>query len=124
MELIDVSDIVADSAFKVFSDPVNKGGRVKAINAKWSIDLSRKEIDYLSDLVSVYGAKGLAWIRVKPDGWQSPITKFFTAAEKEAMTTRLQMDPGDHVFFVADTPEVVNESLGHLRLHLGKLQYT
>jgi aspartyl-tRNA synthetase len=62
----------------------------------------------------------MAWIKVKEDEWQSPITKFFTDEEKKALAERIDMKPGDLVFFVADTPKVVNESLGHLRNHIGK----
>ncbi|MFC1814412.1 aspartate--tRNA ligase [Thermodesulfobacteriota bacterium] len=120
LELKDVSDIVAVSGFKVFSSLVNKGGRVKALNAKGCIDLSRKEIDDLTELVAVYRARGLAWIKVREDAWQSPIAKYFTDSEKAALTRRIEMEPGDLVFFVADQPGITNEALGHLRNHLGK----
>jgi len=120
LELNDISDIVAESGFKVFADAVRKGGIVKALNAKGCIDFSRKEIDDLTDFVSIYRAKGMAWIKVREDEWQSPITKFFTAEEKEALTRRVGMAPGDLVFFVADRPKIVNEALGHLRNHLGQ----
>ena len=120
LELVDISDIVGGSQFKVFSEAVKKGGMVKALNAKGCINFSRKEIDDLTAFVAVYRAKGMAWIKVKDDEWQSPITKFFTDEEKSALAERLDMKPGDLVFFVADTPKVVNESLGHLRNHLGK----
>ncbi len=120
LELKDISDIVAGSNFKVFSGAVKKGGIVKALNAKGCIGFSRKEIDDLIDFVSVYRAKGMAWIKVKENDWQSPITKFFTDKEKEALAQRIDMHPGDLVFFVADQPKVVNESLGHLRNHLGR----
>jgi len=83
--------------------------------------MSRKEIDDLTDFVTVYRAKGLAWIKIREDSWQSPIEKFFTDAEKAAMIERLDIEPGDLVFFVADQPKIVNESLGHLRNHLGKM---
>jgi aspartyl-tRNA synthetase len=119
LELKDISDIVENSGFKVFASVVKKGGLVKALNAKGCIDFSRKEIDDLTDFVAVYRAKGLAWIKVHDDKWQSPITKFFNADEKDAMARRLNMEPGDLVFFVADQPKVVNEALGHLRQHLG-----
>ncbi len=120
MELADISDIAKTSGFKVFADVVGKGGIVKALNAKGCIHFSRKEIDDLTAFAAVYQAKGLAWIKVKEDGWQSPIAKFFTDAEKEALRARLDMEPGDLVFFVADQPAVANESLGQLRNHLGK----
>jgi len=119
-ELKDISDIVAGSNFKVFANAVKKGGIVKALNAKGCIDFSRKEIDDLTDIVAVYRAKGMAWIKVKENEWQSPITKFFSDEEKDALAKRIEMEPGDLVFFVADQSKVVNESLGHLRNHLGK----
>jgi aspartyl-tRNA synthetase len=120
LELKDISDIVVGSNFKVFSEAVKKGGIVKVLNAKGCIDFSRKEIDDLADFITVYRAKGMAWIKVKENEWQSPITKFFTDEEKDALAQRIAMEPGDLVFFVADQPKVVNESLGHLRNHLGK----
>ncbi|MCF8025458.1 MAG: aspartate--tRNA ligase [Desulfobacteraceae bacterium] len=120
LELCDISDIVEGSGFKVFSGAVKKGGIVKAINAKGCAGFTRKEIDDFTDFVAVYRAKGLAWIRVKEDEWQSPITKFFSEEEKKEMAERLDMQPGDLVFFGADQPAVVNEALGHLRVHLGR----
>ena len=120
LELVDVSDIVGGSEFKVFSQAVKKGGIVKAINAKGCIDFSRKEIDDLIAFVSVYRAKGMAWIKVREDNWQSPIAKFFSEAEKQALGERIEMAPGDLVFFVADQPEIVNDSLGNLRNHLAE----
>jgi aspartyl-tRNA synthetase len=120
LELVDISDIVGSSGFKVFSDAVKKGGMVKALNAKGCGDFTRKEIDDLTKFVSVYRAKGLAYIKVKDDEWQSPITKFFTDGERRQMAERLDMEPGDLVFFGADAAKIVNESMGHLRAHLGK----
>jgi aspartyl-tRNA synthetase len=118
---VEVSDIVGGSGFKVFASAVKKGGIVKALNAKGCADFSRKEIDDLTEFVAVYRAKGMAWIKVKPDGsWQSPIAKFFTAAEHQALAERLDMAPGDIVFFLADTPRIVNDGLGYLRNHLGQ----
>ncbi|RZB30818.1 MAG: aspartyl-tRNA synthetase [Desulfobacteraceae bacterium Eth-SRB1] len=120
LELKEISDIVESSGFKVFSSVVKKGGIVKALNAKGCSDFSRKEIDDLGELTAIYRAKGLAWIKVREDSWQSPIAKFFTDKEKEELTRRINMEPGDLVFFVADQPNVTNEALGHLRNHLGK----
>jgi len=119
LELKDISDIVKGSGFQVFANVVKKGGIVKALNAKGCIDLSRKDIDDLTEFVAVYKAKGLAWIKVKEDSWQSPIAKFFTDDEKSALAERIAMTPGDLVFFVADQPKITNEALGHLRHHLG-----
>ncbi len=121
LELKEVSDIVGGSGFKVFASAVEKGGIVKALNAKGCADFSRKEIDDLTEFVAVYRAKGMAWIKVKPDGsWQSPIAKFFTDEEHQALAERLDMAPGDIVFFLADTPRIVNDGLGYLRNHLGQ----
>jgi len=120
LELVDISDIVQDASFKVFSNVVKKGGIVKALNAKGCVNFTRKEIDDLTEFVSVYRAKGLAWIKVREDSWQSPIAKFFTDDEKQALAKRIDMQPGDLVFFVADQPKVTNEALGHLRNLLGK----
>ena len=119
-ELKDISDIVEGCGFKVFSGAVKKGGIVKALNAKGCINFSRKEIDDLTDFVAVYRARGMAWIKVKENDWQSPITKFFTEEEKKALAERIEMEPGDLIFFVADQPKIVNEALGNLRNHLGR----
>ncbi len=120
LELADISDIVQDAGFKLFSDVVKKGGIVKALNAKGCINFTRKEIDDLTEFVSIYRAKGLAWIKMREDSWQSPIAKFFTDDEKQALAKRIDMQPGDLVFFVADQPKVTNEALGNLRNFLGK----
>jgi aspartyl-tRNA synthetase len=118
LELKDVSDIVRTSGFKVFADVVNKGGIVKALNAKGCVEFSRKEIDDFTEFAAVYRAKGLAWIKVREDGWQSPIAKFFTDEEKEKLAERIDMKTGDLVFFVADQAKIANDALGHLRNHL------
>jgi aspartyl-tRNA synthetase len=120
LELTDVSDIVGQAEFKAFANVVKGGGIVKAINAKGCIDFSRKELDDLTAFVAVYKAKGLAWIKIRPDGWQSPIAKFFSDAEKASLAERLRLEPNDLVMFVADQPKVVNEALGYLRNHLGR----
>jgi aspartyl-tRNA synthetase len=120
LELADVSDIVQGSGFKVFAEVVKKGGLVKALNAKGCIDFSRKEIDDLTEFAAIYKAKGLAWIKVREDSWQSPIAKFFTDDEKARLAERIGMAPGDLVFFVADQAAVANEALGQLRNHLGQ----
>ena len=121
LELTEITDIVAGSEFQVFARVAASGGLVKALNCKGGAGLSRKQIDELTDFTSAYGAKGLAWIKVRPDDWQSPIAKFFSEDEKAALVQRLDMAEGDIVFFGADTPQVVNDSLGHLRLRLGEM---
>jgi len=120
LELCNVSDIVKDAGFKVFADVVKRGGLVKAINAKGCATFSRKQIDELTDFVSVYRAKGLAWIKIKEDQWQSPTAKFFTDDEQNALARRLNLEVGDIVFFVADQPKITNEALGQLRNELGR----
>jgi len=120
LELKDISDIVKTSGFKVFASVVEKGGIVKALNAKGCFEFSRKEIDDLTEFAAVYKAKGLAWVKVKEEGWQSPIAKFFTKEEKEKLAKRIDMEIGDLVFFVADQPKIANDALGHLRNHLAR----
>jgi aspartyl-tRNA synthetase len=120
LELKEISDIVKDCGFKVFADVVAKGGIVKALNAKGCIDFTRKEIDDLAQFVTIYKAKGMAWIKVREDGWQSPIAKFFTEEEKTRLAERIDMVPGDLIFFMADQPSIANEALGQLRNHLGE----
>ncbi|HKJ97805.1 MAG TPA: aspartate--tRNA ligase [Desulfotignum sp.] len=120
LELVNVSDIVADTGFKVFANVVKNGGLVKAINAKGCAAFTRKQIDELTEFAAVYRAKGLAWIKIKEDQWQSPIAKFFTDDEKQTLAQRLDLAPGDIVFFVADQPQITNESLGQLRNELAR----
>nr|WP_277003775.1 aspartate--tRNA ligase [Desulfobacter postgatei] len=120
LELKNVSDIVANADFKVFASVVKNGGLVKAINVKGCADFTRKQIDELTEFAAVYRAKGLAWIKIKDDQWQSPIAKFFSDDEKEALKKRLDLEPGDIVFFVADQPKITNEALGQLRNELAR----
>ncbi|MCK4767274.1 MAG: aspartate--tRNA ligase, partial [Desulfobacula sp.] len=120
LELCDISDIVKNAGFKVFANVVKNGGLVKAINAKGCASFTRKQIDELTDFTAVYKAKGLAWIKIKEEGWQSPIVKFFTDEEKETLRKRLELEPGDIVFFVADQPKITNEALGQLRNELAR----
>ncbi len=119
LELINLSEIVKDAGFKVFGDVVKKGGQVKSINAKGCASFSRKEIDDLTEFVKIYGAKGLAWVKVtENNGWQSPIEKFFKPEELDSINKKLGAEPGDLLFFVADNIKIANEALGHLRVHL------
>ena len=120
LELVNLTDIVRDAGFKVFSDVVKKGGLVKSLNAKGCSSFSRKEIDDLTEFVKIYGAKGLAWVKVTEErGWQSPIEKFFKPEELENINNAMDAQPGDLLFFVADKPKIANEALGRLRVHLG-----
>ena len=121
LELKDVSDIVAGSEFKVFSSVVKNGGSVRAINAKGCANLlARREIDALVDFVKIYGAKGMAWISIREDGLNSPITKFMTQEEIDGIMQRLDGQVGDILFFVGDKNSVVYDSLGALRLKLAE----
>lgn len=121
MKLICIKDIVAGSSFRVFSDTADKGGDIRGINAKGCGDsLSRREIDALVEYVRQFGAKGLAWIAVTTEGVKSPIAKFLSPEETGAIVKRMDGKPGDLLLIVADRPGVVFDSLGGLRLHLGK----
>ncbi|MBC5647108.1 aspartate--tRNA ligase [Christensenella tenuis] len=121
LELKDVSDIVAGSEFKVFSSVVKNGGSVRAINAKGCANiLARREIDALVEFVKIYGAKGMAWISIREDGLNSPITKFMTQEEIDGIMERLDGKVGDILFFVGDKNSVVYDSLGALRLKLAE----
>ncbi|WP_213581866.1 aspartate--tRNA ligase [Paenibacillus sp. J2TS4] len=119
LELVEVSDIVANSGVKVFSTVVGQGGQVKALNAKGCASWSRKELDDLQPFANRYGGKGLAWIQVKEGEWKGPIVKFFSEEEIAALTERLQAEEGDLLVFSADKPKVVADVLGNLRLKLG-----
>ncbi len=121
LELTDLSDIVKDASFKVFRTVVGKGGVVKAINAKECATFSRKDLDKLTEYAGNYGAKGLAWVKMKADGeWQSPIAKFFKDEERAKMTAALGAEEGDLLLFQADEPSVVNQVLSEIRLELGR----
>jgi aspartyl-tRNA synthetase len=117
LELRDVSDLVSASDFKVFRGAVEGGGSVRAISVGGLGDLSRKEVDDLVEVAKEGGAKGLAHFQITADGVKSPIAKFFSGEEQSAIVERLEAEPGDWVFFVADKNPVVFESLNRLRLH-------
>ncbi len=123
LEIVDLTDIAAGVQFKVFSGAVASGGTVRAIRGEGMTErLSRKDIDDLTELVKLYGAKGLAWVRVGADGaWEaSPIAKFFSDEERGAINGRCGARQGDTLFFLADREKVVCEGLGRLRLDLGR----
>lgn len=120
MEIVDLTAIVKDSGFKLFAEVAASGGVVKAIKAQQASSLSRKDLDGLKDFVAIYGAKGLAWAKLNATDWTSPIFKFLKPQEVEGIAKALSAKEGDIIFFVADTPRVVNDSLGNLRLNLGK----
>ncbi|MBO8155971.1 MAG: aspartate--tRNA ligase [Bacillaceae bacterium] len=121
LELVDVSDVVKESEFKVFSGAVQSGGSVSAINVKGKAsEFSRKDIDQLTDFVKIYGAKGLAWLKVEGDEVKGPISKFLSEHELSGLQDKLGAGDGDLLLFVADKTRVVQDSLGALRLKLGK----
>lgn len=122
LELVDVADIIAQSNFKVFTSVVENGGSVRGINAKGAGDaFTRKEIDGLTDIVSPYGAKGLAWMKVSEDGVSGPIAKFFSEGDLASnLLEAMDAETGDLLLFVADETKVVFDALGALRNHLGR----
>jgi len=115
LELCELTDIIKNSGFKVFADVAASGGIVKGVNAKGCATFSRKDIDELTEFVKIYGAKGLAYVKVENGEWHSPIAKFFTAEEITAMNSAFGAEDGDLLLFVADKPKVVNDALGKLR---------
>ncbi len=120
MELSDVSEIVIDSDFRVFKNVVASGGQVKGIVAPENSFFSRKVLDEdLPAFVGTYKAKGLAWIRVTESGFESVIAKFFTEETLKKIAAKMEAKAGDIMFFVADKPGIVAESLAQLRLKLG-----
>ena len=121
LELVDLSEIVKDSGFKVFASAVANGGQVKAINVKGAADnYSRKDIDALTEFVAVYGAKGLAWLKVDSEGLKGPIAKFFSEEDAQALKATLEATEGDLLLFVADKKKVVADALGALRQKLAR----
>ena len=122
LELCEISDLVANTNFKVFASIVKNGGTVRGINVKGGVDkFARRELDALVEYVKQYGAKGMAWISLKENELQSPIVKFFTEEETNAILDRMGAEVGDVLMFVSDVNEdVVFDALGHLRLHLGE----
>ncbi len=121
MELVNLTDIAVKCGFKVFRSIADSGGTVRAINAKGCAVFSRKELDVLTDYAVQFGAKGLAWVKMKEDGeWQSPIAKFFTDEERAEIAAAMDAVPGDLLFFGADTSKVVFQVLSELRVELAR----
>ncbi|GBF10058.1 aspartate--tRNA ligase [Tepidibacillus sp. HK-1] len=120
LELKDISEVLKDSEFKVFKNTIENGGQIKAINAKGCAHYSRKEIDQLTEFVTRYGAKGLAWLAFKEGEVKGSIAKFVTEEELKQMKAILEVENGDLLLFVADQKKVVADALGNLRLKLGK----
>ena len=121
MELKDVSQLGREMDFKVFKDTVENNGEVKAIVAKGAADnYTRKDMDALTEFVNIYGAKGLAWVKVVDDGLSGPIARFFEDSNVATLKDLTQAESGDLVMFVADKPNVVAQSLGALRIKIAK----
>jgi aspartyl-tRNA synthetase len=120
LELKDVTDLAQAAEFRQFREVAEQGGLVKAINGRGLAKLSRKELDELIDLAVVYGARGLAWVKVQKDGWQSPLAKYFPEGVKAALNERLKAREGDLLLFVADAPLVACTAMGQVRLNLAE----
>lgn len=121
LELVALNDIFDGCDFKVFADTVASGKQVKSINIKGAADkYSRKDMDELTKFVGIYGAKGLAWLKVTEEGLNGPIAKFFDEALAASLIERMGAEIGDILVFVADKPSVVAASLGALRTKLGQ----
>ncbi|WP_029456969.1 aspartate--tRNA ligase [Solidesulfovibrio alcoholivorans] len=116
LKLVDVTPVVRESQFQVFA----KAELVKGLRVPGGAALSRKEIDDLTEFVKIYGAKGLAWIKIKEDEWQSPFAKFLSDAERAGLVEAFGIEVGDIVFFQAGAADMVNAALGNLRLQLGE----
>lgn len=116
-EIVDFSDVFAQSNFKVFRDMIEKGGVVKAMNVKGMADATQGQMETMTDYAVSHGAKGLAYIKVVNGEWKSPIAKFFTDAEKSALIERLQIEEGDLILFAADQWLNACEILGLIRIY-------
>jgi aspartyl-tRNA synthetase len=120
-ELVDLSDRFRDTQFKVFRSALDQGGVVKAINAKRFAGITTGQIEDLTNLVKLSGAKGLAFIKVENGEWKSPIVKFFSASEKSELQHRLEIEEGDLILFGADSWDIVCTVLGRIRLKIAEL---
>ncbi len=118
LEIVELSEVFKESGFKVFRAAIEGGGAVRALNLKGGSDMSRKEIDDLGNYACEFGAKGLAWIKVAGGEWQSPIVKFFSDDEREALAAAMGAEDGDLLLFGADTSKVVYDVLGALRCRI------
>ncbi len=121
MEITDLAEVFRDTQFKVFRGALDSGGVVKAINAKGFAKITTGQIESLTELAKQTGAKGLAFIKVENGEWKSPIVKFFSDAEKSALTERLDIAEGDLILFGADKWETACETLGRVRLRVAEI---
>jgi len=120
MRIVDITGCLPNSGFQVFAETIGRGGVVRAIRVEEGKRLSRKDLDELTNFAGSHGSAGLAWARVNPDGWTSPIVKFLRKEEVEGIERATGAVPGDLLLMVADTPKVVQDVLGNLRLYLSK----
>src|SRR5437870_2486959 len=123
MELVDLGETFRESSFKVFRGALDASGVVKAINAKGFAEITIGQADELTEIAKLHGAKGLAFIKVENGEWKSPIVKFFSEAEKQALQSTLNIEEGDCVFFGADKWAIACEVLGRLRLRIAEIQH-
>ena len=122
IELVDLSEDFRETGFKVFRGALDSGGVVKAINAKEFAGITIGQIDELSEIAKIFGAKGLAFIKIESSEWKSPIVKFFSDAEKAVLQSKLKIQEGDCIFFAADKWEIACEVLGRIRLRVAEIQ--
>jgi aspartyl-tRNA synthetase len=122
VELVDLSDDFRESNFKVFRGALDAGGVVKAINAKGFAGITTGQIEELTETAKLFGAKGLAFIKIENGEWKSPIVKFFNDAEKAALQSKLKIEEGDLILFGADKWEIACEVLGRIRLRVAEIQ--
>src|SRR5437660_5690347 len=122
VQLVDISDDFRSSGFKVFRGALDAGGVVKAINAKGFAGITTGQIEELTETAKLFGAKGLAFIKVENGEWKSPIVKFFSDAEKAALQSKLKIEEGDLILFGADKWEIACEVLGRIRLRTAEIQ--
>jgi aspartyl-tRNA synthetase len=120
MELVDLTEILGKTEARIFSETVQGGGIIKAFNVKGGGQTSRKELDELTDHAAIYGAKGVAWFKYNPDGWQSPLVKFIGEDVQQKVQSASSFEPGDLLLVIAGEASMVNESLGQLRLHVAQ----
>jgi aspartyl-tRNA synthetase len=120
MELENLTEVLGKTEAKIFTETVKGGGIIKGFNVKGGGDTSRKELDELADHAAIYGAKGLAWFKINPDGWQSPLAKFISEEIRQEVEAQSSFQPGDLLLVIAGEVSMVNESLGQLRLHVAQ----
>lgn len=120
MELVDLTQILGRTEARIFTETVKGGGIIKAINVKGGGETSRRELDELTDHAAIYGAKGLAWFKSNPDGWQSPLAKFIGDDVRAEIEAKASFKQRDLLLVIAGEAPMVNESLGQLRLHVAQ----